>query len=78
MEQAVYLYLREQPKLLEFIRRQPIWYRYLLREGAKVLPELEKEAKVFYGQTFSGRLNRVSDQVQMASMLINVANILKD
>lgn len=78
MEQTIYLYLRGQPKLLEFIRREPIWYRYLLREGAKLLPELEKEAKVFYGQTFTGRLNRVSDQVQMASMLINVANILKD
>lgn len=78
MERAIYLYLREQPKLLEFIRQEPRWYRYLLRDGAKRLPELEKEAKVFYGQTFSGHLNRVNDQVQMASMLINVANILKD
>lgn len=78
MDLATYQFIQGQPKLLEFVRNNPIWYRYLLRDGIKRIPELEKEAKIFYGQTFSGRLNRINDQVQMASMLINVANILKD
>lgn len=78
MESAIYQYLRTKPELLEFMRHQPIWYRYLSRDGAKRLAELEKEANIFYGKTFSGRLSRVNDQVQMASMLINVANMLKD
>ncbi|WP_405102428.1 YlbE-like family protein [Oceanobacillus sp. FSL H7-0719] len=78
MDRATYNYIKQQPKLVEFMRQRPIWYRYLSRDGATRIPELEKEAKVFYGQTLSQRLNRVNDQVQMASMLINLANLLKD
>lgn len=78
MDNMTYLYLRNRPELLKFMRQHPIWYRYLMRDGVNRLPELEKEAKIFYGQTFSGRLDRVNNQVQMASMLINLANILKD
>jgi hypothetical protein len=78
IEPRIYAYLQENPKMLDFIRQQPIWYRYLSRDGASRIPELEKEAKRFHGQTWSGRLNRMNEQVQMASMLINVANILKD
>lgn len=78
MEPVIYHYLRTNPELLEFIRQNPVWYRYLGRDGRGRMNDLEKEAKIFYGQTFSGRLNRVNDRVQMASMLINVANILKN
>lgn len=78
MDQTTYFYLKQQPKLMEFIRQRPIWYRYLSREGATRIPELEKEAKIFYGQTLSQRLNRINDQVEMASTLINLANLLKD
>lgn len=78
MDLETYQYLRTNPRLLEYIRQHPIWYRYLSRDGIKRLEALEKEAKVFYGQTISGRLHRVNEQVQMASMLINLTNILKD
>ncbi|MCM3742251.1 YlbE-like family protein [Oceanobacillus luteolus] len=78
MDLATYQYLQNNPRALEFIRLNPIWYRYLSRDGVKRTQDLEKEVKIFFGQTFSGRLNRMNDQVQMASMLIQVANILKD
>ncbi len=78
MDRTTYLYLKQQPKLVEFVRQRPIWYRYLSRDGATRISELEKEAKIFYGQTLSQRLNRMNDQVEMASTLINLANLLKD
>jgi len=78
MDQTTYFYLKQQPKLMDFIRQRPIWYRYLSRDGAARIPELEKEAKIFYGQTLSQRLNRINDQVEMAFTLINLANLLKD
>lgn len=78
MDTATYHYLLSNPKFIDYVRQNPIWYRYLLRDGVKRLPELEREVKIFYGQTISGRLNRMNDQVQMASMLIQLANILKD
>ena len=78
MDAYTYYYLKEQPKLLEFIRYEPIWYRYLSRDGAARLSELEREAKIFYGQTLPQRLKRINQQMQMASMFIHAAELLKD
>ena len=56
----------------------PIGYRHLSRDGLKRVNELENAAKVFYGKTLSQRMDRVNNQLQMASMLINMADLLKD
>lgn len=78
MDATTYRYLKSQPNLLEFIRQQPNWYRYLSRDGMVRVQELEREAKIFHGKTLSQRLDRINHQVNMASMLINVADLLKD
>lgn len=60
-----------------FVRYNPIWYRYLSREPERI-NEIEKEAKKFYGKTFSQQLDKVNNQVQMVRMLIQFAGEMKD
>lgn len=78
MDIATIQYLANNPTLQEFIRYEPYWYRQLSRDGLKRVNELEKASKVFYGKTLSQRVDRVNNQLQMASMLINMADMLKD
>jgi len=77
MQSFCYQYLQENPDLLQFVRYNPIWYRYLTRDPNR-LSELEREAKHYYGKTFSKRLEKFNNQVQMASMLMQFADAMKD
>lgn len=77
MDQATYQYLQLHPKLAEFVRYNPVWYRYLTRDPKRVY-ELDKEAKIFYEETLSQRLEKVNKQVQMMKMLIQFAGAMKD
>lgn len=70
-------YLRENPKLAEFVRYNPEWYRYLSR-GPERIKEMEKEAKIFYGKTLPQQINTLNDRIQMISMLAEVAKAMKD
>lgn len=78
MDELTFLYLQNNPKIREYIRFEPIWYRYLSRDGLERIEELEIEAKRFYGLTFPQRMERFNQQLQMASMLMNVAKMMKD
>lgn len=77
MDPIVKQYLADNPKLAEFIRYNPIWYRYLTRNPGKIA-EMEKEAKFFYGKTFPQRIENLNSQIQMINMLIQVAKAMKD
>jgi len=77
MNENVYNYLQANPDLLTFVRYNPIWYRYLSRDPDKMF-ELEKEAKIFYGKTFSKRLEKFSEHVHLATMLVQMSQAMKD
>ena len=77
MDISVYNYLTENPRLLRFVRYNPEWYRYLARDPGK-MNELEKAAKVFYGQTFPQRVEKWNHQIQMIEMLLQFAGAMKD
>lgn len=77
MEPAVSRYLADNPELLGFVRYNPEWYRYLSRDPGS-LKGMEKEARRFYGKTFPQQVEKVSRQVQMASMLAKFAGVMKD
>ncbi|MFD1849168.1 YlbE-like family protein [Oceanobacillus bengalensis] len=77
MDTDVYHYLSKNPKLRDFVRYNPKWYRYLSRDPS-VLKMMEKEAKVFYGKTFPQRLEKMNNNVQMLNMLIQFADVMKD
>nr|WP_153735962.1 YlbE-like family protein [Aquibacillus halophilus] len=69
--------MRSRPELLKFIRLNPQWYRELTRNPSRI-QDLEKEANVFYGRTVPQRIEKISNQVQMVSMLIQMAGAMKD
>jgi hypothetical protein len=65
------------PAIANFIRYNPIWYRYLSRDSNRI-NELEKEAKKFYGKTFPQKVEKLNSQMQMVNMLIQFAGAMKD
>lgn len=77
MDPFIYQYVSQQPHLLIFIRENPVWYRYLSREP-QMITDMEKAAKEYSGKTISKRLEKVGDQMQMISMLIQLAGAMKD
>ncbi|WP_188385351.1 YlbE-like family protein [Ornithinibacillus halotolerans] len=77
MDKELYNYLKAKPELLNFIRHNPKWYRYLSRNPNQI-QKLEKEAKLFYGQTITQKIEKVNQNVQMVGMLLQFADMMKD
>lgn len=77
MNLSIKEYLKERPDLIKFLRYNPEWYRYLSRDPNNIT-DMETEAKIFYGKTFTQRLEKFREKVQLTSMLINMTEILKD
>ncbi|MBM7572259.1 YlbE-like family protein [Aquibacillus albus] len=77
MQPGLYEFLQSRPDLLQFVRLNPQWYRELTRDPNKI-PVMEQEAKVFYGKTVPQRIEKVSNQIQMISMLLQMAGTMKD
>ncbi|MUK89553.1 hypothetical protein GMD78_14390 [Ornithinibacillus sp. L9] len=77
MNRYCYQFLKSRPELLHFVRQNPIWYRYLTRDPNR-LSELEKEARQFYGKTFTQQVERINNGVQMVGMFLQFADSMKD
>lgn len=71
MRHEVQLFLSSRPDLARFVREKPIWYRLLSRSPEKMY-QIEQEARIFYGQTFSQRIDRIQQQVQLVQILMNM------
>ncbi|WP_047981373.1 YlbE-like family protein [Ornithinibacillus contaminans] len=77
MNQELYHYLQARPELMNFIRQNPYWYRYLTRDPSRVV-EMEKEAKRFYGKTFTQKMDKMNQNIQMVGVLLQFAEMMKD
>ncbi|MFC2950220.1 YlbE-like family protein [Virgibacillus sediminis] len=77
MDSYTYQYLKSRPELLSFIRYNPVWYRYLSRHPENIR-RMEKQAKVFHGKTFPQKMEKVNQQIQMAGMMLQFAEAMKD
>lgn len=77
MDKSCLLYFEENPQIAQFVRYNPIWYRYLSREPSRI-NELPKAAKVFYGKTIPQRVEKFSNQMQMVGMMLQFAGVMKD
>lgn len=77
MNPNVYEFLKQNEQLLFFVRKHPIWYRYLSRDPSRV-GELVEEAKKFYGQTFQQRTERLAQQLKMVHLLLQLTKTTKD
>lgn len=77
MDQSVMAYLKARPDLLRTVRKQPIWYRYLSRNPSNI-QELEKVVKQFYGKNFTGRVEKLNENVQMITMLVQLIELMNE
>lgn len=77
MQEICYRYLKSNPELANFVRSNPIWYRYLTRDPS-MIRELPKEANKFYGRTWPQKVERWNEQLQMVDMLIQMVSAMKD
>ncbi|UPM53170.1 YlbE-like family protein [Gottfriedia acidiceleris] len=77
MRKDVLEFLQSEEDYLKFLRQQPKWYRKLSRN-----PELTDEFRLasleFFGKTIPQRVDKLSNQVQMASFMIDMFHVLKD
>ncbi|SET85962.1 YlbE-like protein [Salinibacillus kushneri] len=75
MQANVYQYLTNRPELLHFVRMNPSWYRILTRYPERVVL-LENSSKSFYGQTFSQKMGKLNEQLNLLSMLLSMSEYL--
>ena len=71
MRKDVYMYLEKQKELLAFMREQPGWYRKLSR-NPNDLQTMEIEALHYYKKTIPHQVEKITNGVQMASMMISM------
>ncbi|MCT8139052.1 YlbE-like family protein [Anaerobacillus sp. CMMVII] len=71
MRQELHMYINQRPEIRQFVRHNPLWYRYLSRDPQS-LSKLENEVKVYYGKTFPQKLDRFQSNLNMAMMLLEM------
>ncbi|MFS8629872.1 MAG: YlbE-like family protein [Bacillales bacterium] len=69
MEVAGYIF--QQPLLRQYLRENPQWYRKLSRDPAR-LQQFEICAMHYFKRTIPDQIEKFSNGVQMASMLLGL------
>ena len=77
MEPEMYKHIRANKQMLNFLRRNPIWYRRLSHHDHS-FEQFEKEVRIFYGQTVPQRIEKVKNQLTMIDMIISLSKAMKD
>ena len=77
MRRDVFEYLNRQKELKNFIREQPLWYRKLSRNPYD-LQTLEIESLHYYKKTIPHKVEKFTNNVQMASMMFYMLQSMKD
>lgn len=77
MNQDILNKLNKRQDLIEFIRKNPIWYRHLTREPNR-FEEFEKAAKVFYGKTIPQRISKLDQDIKMFNLMIQLVRPEED
>ncbi|GAK04081.1 hypothetical protein JCM19037_2454 [Geomicrobium sp. JCM 19037] len=71
MRNDLLVYITSRQDLKRYLRAEPTWYRILARHPEQ-LQEMEKEAKVFNGQTWPQRVARVNQGLGMTMSLLSM------
>ncbi len=77
MRKDVYLYLQKNKELMKFLHEQPIWYRKLGRDPRQIR-NLEIAALQYYQKTIPHQVEKFSQGVQMASMMVSMFKIMNE
>ena len=75
MRKDVYNYLEKNKELLTYMHEQPIWYRKLTRDPSQ-LQAMEIAALHYYKKTIPHQVEKFSNGVQMASMMISMFQMM--
>jgi hypothetical protein len=77
MRRDVWQYVQANPMLRAFVREQPRWYRLLARHPHE-LSALQLAALRHYGQTIPDKVEKISQSLQMASLMWQMFKALRD
>jgi len=77
MRRDVLEYLESQKDLKQFLREQPYWYRKLSRNPYDI-NKLEVASLHYYKRTIPHRVEKLSQGVQMASMMYSMFQAMKN
>ncbi|PLT34551.1 YlbE-like family protein [Bacillus sp. V5-8f] len=76
MRHDVYNLIEGNQDLKKYLRQHPYWYRRLMRNPQE-FDKMETEAAYHFNKTIPQRINKFSDGVQMASMLVGMFEAMK-
>ena len=68
--------IQENSDLHQFIRKQPIWYRKLSRDPNQ-MKQFEIAALHFHQKTIPHKVNKISNNLQFASFMLNMLQTMK-
>lgn len=77
MRQEVMQYIYSKNELKQFLREQPSWYRKLSREPTS-LEEFEIASLHYFKKTIPHRVEKFSNSLHMASMMMNMLQTLNN
>jgi hypothetical protein len=77
MRKDVLDFLQGNEDYIKFIRNQPRWYRTLSRNPGQ-LEEFRLASLQFFGKTIPQRVDKLQNQVQMASFMVEMFQALKE
>ncbi|WP_147531890.1 YlbE-like family protein [Bacillus marasmi] len=75
MRQEIIDYLNQNAEIQKFVREQPIWYRKLSR-NPRDLQKLEISSLHYYKKTIPHQVEKFSQGVQMASMMVSMFQMM--
>ncbi|MFB1051909.1 YlbE-like family protein [Paraliobacillus sp. JSM ZJ581] len=77
MDPLIYQQVKNNASVLYYMRHDPSWYRKLSR-NPMALVDMEKQAKIYQGRTIPQRVERISEQMQLLGMFLQMASTMKD
>jgi hypothetical protein len=77
MRKDVLDFLQSNEDYMRFIRIQPKWYRTLTR-NPDLLEDFRLASMQFFGKTIPQRVDKLQNQVQMASFMVEMFQALKE
>ncbi|MBU8638447.1 YlbE-like family protein [Bacillus pumilus] len=77
MRKDVQEFVMAEEERIKFIRQRPLWYRQLTRHPDK-LSSFELDKMNFFEKTIPHRVSQLSNSVQMAEMMIQMFQAMRN
>ncbi len=71
MDIETIIYIKSNPLVYNFLREDSSWYHALIRDKTSI-KQVEAEAKKFYKQTTSDKLEKLSQNIELLTTFMDV------